>query len=113
EDVCAPRAAGDGDLFTSAFCADDEQLPEAVIGTSQTYKSPGDRSGAFQKQASFARLDSRGRLSLHEFPTYWIALPTCENTLPAFDPMSRTVPTTITRMTASITEYSATSCPCS
>jgi hypothetical protein len=38
---------------------------------------------------------------------YWIALPTLENTLFAFDPMSRTVPTTITRITASITAYSA------
>jgi len=44
---------------------------------------------------------------------YWIALPTCENTLPAFDPISLTVLTTMTRITASITEYSATSCPSS
>jgi hypothetical protein len=38
---------------------------------------------------------------------YWMALPTLENTLFAFEPMSRIVPTTITRMTASITAYSA------
>jgi hypothetical protein len=38
---------------------------------------------------------------------YWMALPTLENTLLAFEPMSRTVPTTITRITASITAYSA------
>jgi hypothetical protein len=38
---------------------------------------------------------------------YWMALPTLENTLFAFEPMSRTVPTTITRITASITAYSA------
>ena len=44
---------------------------------------------------------------------YWIALPTCEKTLLAFEPISRTVPTTITRITASITEYSAMSCPSS
>jgi len=38
---------------------------------------------------------------------YWIELPTCENTLFELEPISLTVPTTITRMTASITEYSA------
>jgi hypothetical protein len=42
-----------------------------------------------------------------------IALPTCENTLLALPPIRRTVPITITRITASITAYSATSCPCS
>ena len=36
-----------------------------------------------------------------------------ENTLFALPPISRTVPITITRMTANITAYSATSCPCS
>src|SRR5436190_23949383 len=44
---------------------------------------------------------------------YWIELPTCENTLLALEPIKRTVPTTITRITASITAYSAMSCPCS
>jgi hypothetical protein len=39
--------------------------------------------------------------------SYWIELPTCEKMLLAFDPMSRMVPTTMTRTTASITEYSA------
>jgi hypothetical protein len=39
-----------------------------------------------------------------------IELATLENTLLAFDPTSRRVPTTITRMTASITAYSAMSC---
>src|SRR5271166_6225431 len=42
-----------------------------------------------------------------------MALPTCENTLFAFEPMSRIVPTTITRITANITAYSAMSCPLS
>ena len=41
------------------------------------------------------------------FIYYWMALPTLENTLLAFEPISRTVPTTITRITASITAYSA------
>jgi len=44
---------------------------------------------------------------------YWIALPTCENTVFAFVPIKRTVPITITRITASMTAYSAMSCPCS
>jgi len=38
---------------------------------------------------------------------YWIELPTDEKTLLAFDPIKRIVPTTITKMTASITAYSA------
>jgi hypothetical protein len=42
---------------------------------------------------------------------YWMELATEEKALLAFEPMSRTVPTTSTRMTASITAYSAISCP--
>src|SRR5579864_6089578 len=42
-----------------------------------------------------------------------MALPTLENTLLAFEPISRIVPTTITRITASITAYSAMSWPSS
>lgn len=42
---------------------------------------------------------------------YWMELATEEKTLLAFDPTRRTVPTTITRITASITAYSAISCP--
>ena len=39
---------------------------------------------------------------------YWvIELATCENTLLAFPPIKRMVPTTMTRITASITAYSA------
>ena len=44
---------------------------------------------------------------------YWMALPTCEKTLLAFEPIRRTVPTTMTRITASMTEYSAMSWPAS
>src|SRR5271165_913535 len=39
----------------------------------------------------------------------WLA--TCENTLFALLPIRRTVPITITRITANITAYSAMSCP--
>ena len=44
---------------------------------------------------------------------YCRELATLENALFAFDPINRTVPTTRTRMTASITAYSAMSCPAS
>src|SRR5260370_22059506 len=40
-------------------------------------------------------------------------LATFENTLFALEPIKRTVPTTITRMTANMTAYSAISCPSS
>src|SRR3989442_26068 len=40
-----------------------------------------------------------------------IELATDENTVLALDPISRIVPTTMTRITASITAYSAMSCP--
>jgi hypothetical protein len=42
---------------------------------------------------------------------YFTELATDENTLLAFDPIKRIVPTTITRMTANITAYSAMSWP--
>src|SRR5712692_10037059 len=44
---------------------------------------------------------------------YWIVLATEENALFAFDPTRRIVPTTSTRITASITAYSAMSWPSS
>src|SRR6202034_4829146 len=45
--------------------------------------------------------------------TYWMELATFEKTLFALEPTRRTVPTTITRMTANITAYSAMSWPSS
>src|SRR5215471_388536 len=42
---------------------------------------------------------------------YWIELAAAEKALLALEPMSRTVPTTSTRITASITAYSAISWP--
>ena len=47
---------------------------------------------------------------LHQ-PYCVIELPAAANVLVALDPMSRTVEATSTRMTASITAYSAMSCP--
>jgi hypothetical protein len=46
-------------------------------------------------------------------PPYCIELAVLENTLLALDPIRRIVPTTKTRITASITAYSAMSCPAS
>lgn len=43
--------------------------------------------------------------------SYWIELAASENTLLALLPIMRMVPTTMTRMTASMTAYSAMSCP--
>jgi len=40
-------------------------------------------------------------------PSYWIELAACENTVFVLEPISLIVPTTITKMTASITAYSA------
>lgn len=45
------------------------------------------------------------------FAQFDIWLCTCENTLLALPPIKRTVPMTITNITANITAYSATSCP--
>jgi len=42
---------------------------------------------------------------------YWSVLATVEKALLALEPINRIVPTTSTRMTASITAYSAMSCP--
>lgn len=42
---------------------------------------------------------------------HWTELATCEKTVFALEPIRRTVPTTITRMTANMTAYSAMSCP--
>ena len=44
-------------------------------------------------------------VSLHQH--YWSELATLENAPSAFDPTSRSVPTTITKITANITAYSA------
>src|SRR5438046_6324626 len=44
-------------------------------------------------------------------PCYWTELATEEKTLLALLPTSRMVPTTMTRITASMTAYSAMSCP--
>src|SRR5208282_5090875 len=44
-------------------------------------------------------------------PNYWILLPIWLKTVLALLPISRTTPITITSITASITAYSATSCP--
>ena len=61
--------------------------------------------------------DIRTLLALAEGETFGrycpIELAVAENTLFALPPINRSVPTTITKMTASITAYSAISCPSS
>ena len=50
-------------------------------------------------------------LAMACFDYYCIELAACEKTVFAFEPISRMVPTTMTRITASITAYSAMSWP--
>jgi hypothetical protein len=53
-------------------------------------------------------LESGSRIGFPiEINTYWTLLATDEKTLLAFPPIRRTVPITSTRITASITAYSA------
>jgi len=52
------------------------------------------------------RVDSRWPCC-SAFCCYWIALAVDENTVLAFEPIKRIVPTTMTRITANITAYSA------
>lgn len=75
------------------------------IGTNNGTRTVPESPPASVKQQKFSR--PRG---LHHWPS---ELATLENTLFAFPPISRIVPTTITRITASITAYSAMSWPSS
>ena len=59
------------------------------------------------------RAGSFSKRSREVAPDHCIELATLENTLFAFDPINWIVPTTRTRITASITAYSAMSCPSS
>jgi len=52
-------------------------------------------------------------LRFYGFCSQPMELATCENTVLELDPISRRVPTTIIRITATITAYSAMSCPSS
>ena len=58
-------------------------------------------------------LKPRHRRDDCQLQRYWTELATEENTLLALEPISRMVPTTMTKITASITAYSAMSCPSS
>jgi hypothetical protein len=60
------------------------------------------------------RRSRSGSVNWEVFSRYCpIELAVAENTLFALPPINRSVPTTITKMTASITAYSAISCPSS
>ena len=69
------------------------------------HKRSGDKNALFSPRCKAYK---------HETPTsiYCTELATEEKTLLALEPISRMVPTTITKITASITAYSAISCPC-
>src|SRR5581483_6288940 len=77
--------------------------------TTQDSKPPGTPNGSSLHLSS--QLGAIGRGQIGASPGYCTELATLEKTLFAFDPMSRIVPTTITRITANITAYSAISCP--
>src|SRR5689334_1899025 len=71
-----------------------------------------------ERQAGFPGIELLLRSETFGSPAHWAgyycsALDVLENTLFALDPTSRIVPTTSTRITASITAYSAMSCPSS
>src|SRR5262249_12250192 len=82
------------------------------IGTARPEKSLlyGDRGYSIRKMASVSRFVCE---KLRYKPCYFIELATSENTLFALDPMRRMVPTTTASTTASMTAYSAMSCPSS
>jgi len=98
-------------------------LFQRSVGISQAaYQQPTIQNVGSSRIASHGRLspyivctdDGKFGTALKSIPSFYlIALATFENTLPAFDPISRTVLTTMMRITASITEYSAISCPSS
>src|SRR5215475_2565297 len=58
------------------------------------------------KKRSRALVNARLKQSVEKL-CYWIELAACEKTPLALEPIIRTVPTTSTRITASITAYSA------
>jgi hypothetical protein len=62
--------------------------------------------------SSIQRVEQNERW-VESYPFYFNELATVENTLFAFPPIKRTVPITMTRITASITAYSAISWPSS
>ena len=86
----------------------EDRLGESSVGLAAEILQP--KSGVFD---SLPRKLSRICRGLARCNAYWIALATLEKALLAFDPTSRIVPTTRTRITASMTAYSAMSCPSS
>src|SRR5450432_2267033 len=84
--------------------------PDPKLGRRRYSGKPvvvGSKNGARGKSChkiSSLRINSDGN-------AYCSELATLENALLAFEPISLTVPTTNTRMTANITAYSAMSCP--
>ena len=93
--------------------------PHPKLGRSRYWRKPvADGKGAARGKSrhsipSLQKNSDETALHCQNCTGYWIELATLENALLAFDPIKRTVPTTKTRITASITAYSAISCPAS
>ena len=96
---------------------EDALRDHAVLPLPHPVSNPGERQGGADRTGLevSSRVHWRSRLGSRGKKTwdYWMELPTLENTLLAFEPIKRIVPTTITRITASMTAYSAMSCPLS
>jgi len=80
------------------------RLPRSLLYGSQTSRAPK----TLQAQKGPASKNDCGAVR-----RYWMVLATEEKALLAFEPTRRIVPTTNTNITASITAYSAMSCPLS
>src|SRR5437773_8913542 len=80
------------------------RLPRSLLYGSQTSRAPK----TLQAQKGPTSKNDCGAVR-----RYWMVLATEEKALLAFEPTRRIVPTTNTNITASITAYSAMSCPLS
>src|SRR5215472_15917443 len=70
------------------------------------------RLGSVNSDRSTPARPTGGKTSVRRHRlSYWMELAAAENELLAFEPIKRTVPTTSTRITASMTAYSAMSWP--
>src|SRR6266480_4722474 len=81
------------------------------LGNGTKQKSPARCGRGAEKMMSCCPEELHETCSVLQ--SYWIVLATEENALLALLPTKRTVPTTSTKITASITAYSAMSWPCS
>jgi hypothetical protein len=123
---CDPaKALGASFLYrgTSTTCSKSKNAPTPVRVTGRLVNSPSPESCSIRRLGSPARIVNGPVVVARLHPwchasdgkndppesksSYWIELAACEKTVLALEPISRTVPTTMTRITASITAYSA------